>query len=321
MAVSLIKKQELSAESVKLIVDDLSKFLQLGSTVLVGKHEQLKMAWCCILAGGHLLVEDLPGMGKTTMVKTMARLLNMPWKRIQCTNDMLPADITGGSVYDEATKTFKFIAGPIFTNLVMADELNRASPKSQSAFLQAMEETSVTVDGQTYQLPTPFVVIATQNSLDSAGTNPLPESQLDRFMMSLSLGLPARDIERQLLMQRPSAELLDALPSMMTVSKLSQMRDLVSLVHVGENVADYLLDLANWLRSRSHGLSPRTVLALTSASKAWAISSGRDFVTPSDVQAVALSVLNHRLTPKDNFQSMSGKALIVTALQTVEVNG
>lgn len=321
MALSLVKNQSISAAAIKSAGDDLSKFLEIASTVLVGKHEQLKMAWCCILAGGHLLIEDLPGMGKTTMVKTIARLLDLPWKRIQCTSDMLPADITGGSIYDESNKTFKFIPGPVFANLVMADELNRASPKSQSAFLQAMEETSVTVDGQTYALPAPFIVIATQNSLDSAGTNPLPESQLDRFMMSLNLGMPSRDIERKLLTQRPSAELLEKLGSVLTLSRIVELRDVSSGVHVGENVADYILDLAEWLRSRSHGVSPRTVLALTAASRSWALSSGRDFVIPSDVQAVAFNVLNHRLSPKDSYQSMTPKALIVTALQSVEVNG
>lgn len=320
MAVKLINPNNVHATTIKNASADLNRFLEGASLVLEGKKEQLQLAWCCLVAGGHLLIEDLPGMGKTTMVKTIAKLLNLPWKRIQCTSDMLPADITGGSVYDQSAKEFVFIRGPIFSNLVMADELNRASPKSQSAFLQAMEENAVTVDGQTYELPKPFIVIATQNSLDSAGTNPLPESQLDRFAMSLSLGLPAREIEKKLLQSSARAEILESLSPTCSIERLIELRLAAGSVFIGEPVADYILDLAEWLRSRAHGVSHRTVLALTACSKAWALGLGRDFVTPSDVQAVAHHVLVHRISAKDSIETASAKALVVTALGSVEVD-
>ncbi len=311
---------EQPANEIIAAAEDMNKFISAASSVVVGKDHQLKMAWCCIIAGGHLLIEDLPGMGKTTMVKTIAKLLDLPWKRVQCTSDMLPADVTGGSVYDEASKSFLFMRGPLFANLVMADELNRASPKSQSAFLQAMEELSVTVDGHTYDLPKPFIVIATQNSLDSSGTNPLPESQLDRFMMSLSLGVPSRDVEKKLLTSPPRADLLETLPPVITGKRLMEISRIASEIHVGERVADYIMDFAQWIRDRAHGVSPRTVLALTASSRAWALSHGRDFVVPADVKDVAVSVLNHRLTPKRQGEVLSPSELLVEALKTVEVS-
>lgn len=320
MAAKVISAERVNADAVKSAQADLEKFLESASSILEGKREQLQLAWCCIVAGGHLLIEDLPGMGKTTMVKTIAKLLNIPWKRIQCTSDMLPADITGGSVYDQGSKEFVFIKGPIFSNLVMADELNRASPKSQSAFLQAMEENAVTVDGQTYDLAKPFIVIATQNSLDSAGTNPLPESQLDRFSMSLSLGLPTRDIEKKLLVSQSRSDLLEVISPISSIGRLIELRKVARDIFVGEQVADYILDVMEWLRARAHGISHRTALSLTACSRAWALGLGRSYVTPSDVQAVALSVLIHRITPKDSYESATSKALIVTALQSVEVD-
>ena len=320
LAVKVINTNSVKADTLKFAQADLQGFLESASSILEGKREQLQLAWCCIVAGGHLLIEDLPGMGKTTMVKTIAKLLNIPWKRIQCTSDMLPADITGGSVYDQAAREFVFIKGPIFSNLVMADELNRASPKSQSAFLQAMEENAVTIDGQTYDLARPFIVIATQNSLDSAGTNPLPESQLDRFSMSLSLGLPARDIEKKLLVAPARSDLLEAISPISSVSRLIELRKAASDIFVGEQVAEYILDLVEWLRARAHGISHRTALSLTACSRAWALGLGRGYVTPSDVKAVALSVLIHRITPKGSYESATSKALVVTALQAVEVD-
>ena len=306
---------------------EVAIFLERADSVLIDKNQQMRLAWCCIAAGGHLLIEDLPGMGKTTMVKLLAKLFNLPWKRIQCTSDLLPADITGGNVYDDSANKFRFIKGPLFANLVMADELNRASPKSQSAFLQAMEESQVTVDGETYVLPEPFIVIATQNALDSAGTNPLPESQLDRFMMSISLGLPGRDSEKRLLMEPPRANLIEKLEPVYSSEKLNEIRFNAGNVHVGDRVADYILDLCEWIRARANGLSPRTVLALTASAKAWAFADGRDFVMPADVQSVAHAVLCHRLTPRANLdakQSMqvnTPASIVAEALASVEVLG
>ena len=300
---------------------ELAAFLSKASAVLIDKDQQLRLAWCCIAAGGHLLIEDAPGMGKTTMVKLIAKLCNLPWKRIQCTSDMLPADITGGNIFDEAARAFVFMKGPLFTNLVMADELNRASAKSQSAFLQAMEENSVTVDGETYQLESPFIVIATQNSLDSAGTNALPESQLDRFMMSISLGLPGRSSEKRLLMEPPRKDSIDGLTPVLSREGLLSLQDGVSRVHAGDRVAEYILDLVSWIRERAHGLSPRAVLALTACSRAWAYGEGRDFIMPSDVKAVAKAVLCHRLTLLGSAGFHSPGELVDAALKNIDSDG
>lgn len=310
-----------TAEGKPKLRPELESFLSKASTVLIDKNDQLRMAWCCIVAGGHLLIEDAPGMGKTTMVKLIAKLFDLPWKRIQCTSDMLPADITGGNIYDEGKKQFVFIKGPLFTNLVMADELNRGSAKSQSAFLQAMEENLVTVDGETYALDAPFILIATQNSLDSIGTNPLPESQLDRFMMSISLGLPGRSSEKLLLMGAPRRDLIDGLTPVLSREALLALRDAVQGVHVGDRVADYILDLVSWIRSRADGLSPRTVLAFTVCARTWALSEGRDFVTPADVQAVAKPVLCHRLILRGGSGFQKPVDLVEAATKTIECNG
>jgi MoxR-like ATPase len=234
---------------------------------------------------------------------------------------MLPADITGGNIFDESTRSFVFMKGPLFTNLVMADELNRASAKSQSAFLQAMEENSVSVDGETYPLASPFVVIATQNSLDSAGTNALPESQLDRFMMSISLGLPGRDSEKRLLMEPPRKDLIDGLTPVLSRDGLISLRDEVSGVHAGDRVAEYILDLVAWIRERAHGLSPRTVLALTACSRAWAFGEGRDFIMPSDVKAVASAVLCHRLTVFGSSGFQNSGDLVDAAQKNINSDG
>lgn len=294
----------------------LGSFLKQASIVVVNKERSLQLAWTCLLAGGHLLIEDLPGMGKTTIVKVIAKLFDLPWKRIQCTNDLLPSDITGGNVYDNLKGQFVFHAGPLFSNLVMADELNRASPKSQSAFLQAMEEGSVTVDGETYRLPQPFVMIATQNSLDSAGTNPLPESQLDRFMMSIAIGLPGRDGERKLLMDTARGDRLEALESVLRCDDLLRIRKEVDAIHVAERVANYVLDIADFIRERADGFSPRCAVALTTAAKAWAFSHQRSFLIPDDVKEVIESVLLHRLVVRAS-SNISAQALVGEALKAI----
>ncbi len=302
------------------LAPELRRFLDAASRVLVEKESSLRLSWCCIMAGGHLLIEDVPGVGKTTMVKLIAKLLNLPWKRIQCTSDILPADITGGSVFDQKSGEFSFIKGPIFANLVMADELNRASPKSQSAFLQAMEEGAVTVDGTMHALPSPFIVVATQNPMDSAGTNPLPESQLDRFMMAISLGFPARSGERKLLTEPSRADLIEATSPLFDLAELSKLRMQINSIYVGDAVADYILNLAEWIRARAEGCSPRSLLALTACAKAWSFGCQRDFIQPSDVQAVAPFVLGHRLTPKNVGLSESGSDIVAAALRSVQVD-
>jgi MoxR-like ATPase len=300
-----------------LVRPELAAFIAKAGSILIDKDASLRLAWCCMMAGGHLLIEDAPGMGKTTLVKLIARLFDLPWKRIQCTNDLLPADVTGGNIYDESSRNFMFMKGPIFTSLVMADELNRASAKSQSAFLEAMEENAVTVDGQTYALPEPFILVATQNPLDSAGTNPLPESQLDRFMMSISLGLPDRSSEKRLVMDPPPRNVMDTLTPVMSVDTLKTLRAAAASVHVGDRVADYILDEVAWIRARAEGISPRTLLALTSCARAWAFGEGRDFVATADVQAVMRAVLCHRLelTGADGFHD--AEELVGAALKAI----
>ena len=297
---------------------DLSTFTERASKIILSKDLQLRLAWTCIMAGGHLLIEDQPGMGKTTLVKVIARLLDLPWKRIQCTSDLMPADITGGSVFDQTKQDFVFHPGPLFSHLVMADELNRASPKSQSAFLQAMEENAVTIDGKNYSLPQPFVMIATQNSLDSVGTNPLPESQMDRFMMALSLGIPERSSERQLLTQTSQPDRINDLVPIFTQGQLERIRAEAASVHLSDRVADYILDLATWLRERTHGFSPRTALALSACARAWAHGSGRDFVVPNDIQTVFKVVLGHRLKPSRHDDKTNTSSILDQALQSVD---
>ena len=309
---NILKRPEKHAEN-----PFLTAFIQHASKIILSKELQLRLAWTCITAGGHLLIEDRPGMGKTTLVKVIAHLLDLPWKRIQCTSDLLPADITGGSVFDQSKQAFVFHPGPLFTNLVMADELNRASPKSQSAFLQSMEEASVTIDGESHQLPRPFVMIATQNSLDSAGTNPLPESQMDRFMIALSLGIPERSSERLLLTQTLPADRIKDIAPVIQQGQLNIIRDEVARVHLSDRVADYILDLATWLRERTDGFSPRTAVALSSCARAWAHGLGRDYVIPEDVQAVFRPVLNHRLRASIHGDGAGVSSILDQALQAV----
>jgi MoxR-like ATPase len=302
------------------MIPELELFLKGAADMLIDKEAQLRMAWCCLVAGGHLLIEDVPGVGKTTMVKLIARLFDLPFKRIQCTSDLLPSDIIGGLIYDETKREFSFLRGPIFTNLVMADELNRASPRSQSAFLQAMEEGYITVDGVSYELPSPFLVVATQNGADSAGTNPLPESQMDRFMMAMQLGLPARSGEKRLLTQPGRAEMLDRLTPVFSPNVVATLRAAAQQVHVSDAVADYILDLAAALRECTLGCSPRAVLALTSAGKAWALGCGRQALLPRDIQAVASAVLTHRLRPKSESWAGSSSQAVTNAISRVKVD-
>jgi MoxR-like ATPase len=268
--------------------------------VVVGKQPQIRLALACLLARGHLLIEDLPGVGKTTLAHALSMSLGLQFKRVQFTNDLLPADITGVSVFERETSRFVFHPGPVFSQVLLADEINRASPKAQSALLEAMEERQVSVDGEARRLPEPFFVIATQNPQDQIGTFALPESQLDRFLMCIELGYPDPKSERALLEGRDRRDMLSALPACMTPAELAGLQRSVSDVRVASPVLDYLQNLLTFTRrspALSEGLSPRAGLGLLQAARAWALLDGRDHVLPDDLQAVLIAVAGHRLRP------------------------
>jgi len=274
------------------------RILTEAGQIILGKHSELRLALACLLANGHLLIEDLPGMGKTTLAHTLARLLGLKFSRIQFTSDLLPADITGVSIFERATSEFRFLPGPVFAQLVLADEINRATPKTQSALLEAMEEGQVTAEGQTRQLPSPFFVIATQNPAHQIGTFPLPESQLDRFLMRIELGYPDRSAERELLAGGGQRKRADALNTLISPEELPAIQQSVAAVHAAAPLIDYVQALVEATRQDpafQHGLSPRAGLALLSAARAWAWLDGRTMVIPDDVQAVLPAVARHRL--------------------------
>ncbi|MES1943738.1 ATPase [Salinisphaera sp. PC39] len=280
----------------------LQDALATVGALILGKESRIKLAFACLLARGHLLIEDLPGVGKTTLAQALARTLGLDYSRVQFTSDLLPTDILGVSLYDAANAEFEFHPGPVFAQLVLADEVNRASPKTQSALLEAMEERQVTIDGATRTLPEPFFVIATQNPADHAGTFPLPESQLDRFLMRIDLGYPPADAERALLSERSRRELLAEQRPVMTAEDVIELQAAVDRIRVSDALLDYLLDLIRQSRESGaflQGLSPRAGLALRRAAQAWAMLEDRDYVLPEDVQAVLPAVVDHRLQPAD----------------------
>ena len=274
--------------------------LRAVNEVLLGKQSQVRLAMACLLARGHLLVEDLPGMGKTTLSHALARVMGLEFQRIQFTSDLLPGDILGTSVFDKDSGQFVFHPGPIFAELILADEINRATPKSQSALLEAMEEKQVTIEGETRPLPTPFFVIATQNPQDQLGTFALPESQLDRFLMRISLGYPDRAAERELLAGADRREMLAGLPALLTAGELTALQQRVQQVHAAEPLLNYLQDLIAATRSGRwflQGLSPRAGIAVLRAAKAQALLANRNYVAPDDIQAVLPQTIAHRLVP------------------------
>lgn len=276
--------------------------IEHANTVILGKDRQIRLALACLFAGGDLLIEDLPGMGKTTLAHTLATLLGLQFQRIQFTSDMLPADILGASIFDRETGKFSFQPGPIFAELVLADEINRATPKTQSALLEAMEERQVTSDGVTRSLPSPFFVIATQNPGTQIGTFPLPESQLDRFLMCLELGYPDAAAERELLRGEDRRTMLQRLQPVMHNTELQQIQQKVVQIHATEPLLAYvqaLLDYSRHCGQFQTGLSPRAGLGLLRAAQAWALIEGRGAVLPEDVQAVFVSIATHRLHSSD----------------------
>jgi MoxR-like ATPase len=270
---------------------------QIGQIIL-GKEQQIRLALACLLARGHLLIEDMPGVGKTTLAHVLAQSLGLNFNRIQFTSDLLPADILGISVYERASGAFKFHPGPIFAQLILADEINRATPKTQSALLEAMEERQVTLEGETRALPEPFFVIATQNPAYQIGTFPLPESQLDRFLMRIKLGYPEPQAERMLLLGSDRRDMIAHLTPCLAPGELAAMQSEVTSLHASDALVDYIQALLAFSRLSPEfdcGLSPRAGLALLHAAKAWALMDGRDFVLPEDVQIILPAVAGHRL--------------------------
>lgn len=276
----------------------ITEVLAAADAVILGKSTQTRLALCCLLARGHLLIEDLPGVGKTTLAHTMARLLGFQFSRIQFTSDMLPADILGVSIFDREQGTFRFLPGPVFCQILLADEINRATPKTQSALLEAMEEGQVTTEGVTRPLPEPFFVIATQNPSSQIGTFPLPESQLDRFLLRIELGYPDQDAERLLLEGGGRREHLSALAARLAPGEFAPLQQQAASVYTSPALLDYLQLLVAATRNEPrfvHGLSPRAALSLLAAARAWAFTGGRDMVLPEDVQAILPAVARHRL--------------------------
>jgi MoxR-like ATPase len=284
-----------TAEDLKAIIDHV---LAQTQTVILGKAPQLRLALACLLARGHLLIEDLPGLGKTMLAHVLARSLGLGFSRIQFTSDMLPADILGVSVYDTQSGAFKFHPGPVFHHVVLADEINRATPKAQSALLEGMEERQISVEGETHLLPQPFFVIATQNPHHLVGTFPLPESQLDRFLLRIEMGYPDRQAERTLLMSGERRDLLEQLKPAIACKQLLAIQQRVPELHLSAPLLDYvqaLLDFTRQAPEYPQGLSPRAGLALVRSAQAWALMQGREHVIPEDIQAVIGSVAAHRL--------------------------
>ena len=300
----------------------LDACLSAINEVVLGKEPQVRLAMACLLAGGHLLIEDLPGMGKTTLSHTLARVLGLGYQRIQFTSDLLPGDILGTSVFERDTGQFTFHPGPIFAELVLADEINRATPKSQSALLEAMEEGQVTIEGATRLLPDPFFVIATQNPFSSGGTFALPESQLDRFLMRISMGYPSRTAEKALLLGQSRRALLPQVQAIVDHAELGLLQAQARLVRVSDPLVDYVLRIVEATRSQpqfAFGLSPRASLAILAAARAWALLLGRDYVIPEDVQAVLPAVVGHRLRERTDPTGHGGNALVQWLLREVPV--
>ncbi len=278
----------------------LKTLLDQLNTVIVGKPSQVQDCVACLLAGGHLLIEDVPGVGKTTLAHALARTFGLQFSRVQFTADLMPSDLSGVSIYERGKEAFVFHPGPMFAQVLLADEINRASPKTQSALLEAMEEHQVTVEGETRALPSPFFVIATQNPHDQLGTFALPESQLDRFLMRISLGYPDRAAERTLLAGHDRRDMVDTLPSLLNQAELHALQQQVLRIHTADPLLNYVQDLIAATRSGRwflQGLSPRAGIAVVRAAKAQALLCGRDYVAPDDVQAILPQTVAHRLIP------------------------
>ena len=300
----------------------LQRVVQAVGQIVLGKERVIRLAVATLLARGHLLLEDIPGIGKTTLALTLARAVGLQFGRIQFTSDLLPADITGTTVFDPKDQTFTFRPGPIFRQVILADEINRATPKTQSALLEAMGEAQVSVEGVTYRLPQPFFVVATQNPIEQYGTFPLPESQLDRFFMSLRMDYPARAVEKDLLNRLDSRRRIAAMNPVLKIEDLLNAQEEAQRVRVSDPLLEYVLDLV-WASRRSErlvmGISPRGAEAVVTAAKAWAYLDGRDYCLPEDVQAIAPSVMRHRLVPGGEYSTLRREQVVEELLRSVPI--
>jgi MoxR-like ATPase len=294
--------------SIADIQSDINTAIAAIETIILGKSTQVKLAVCCLIARGHCLIEDLPGVGKTTLSQSIAQAFGLAFNRIQFTSDLLPADILGVSIFDPELQAFKFHPGPIFAHFLLADEINRATPKTQSALLEAMEEKQITVEGSTHRLEEPFFVIGTQNPLDQSGTFPLPESQLDRFMMKLSLGYPDEAAERALLSGGNPRELMYQMRPVISIERFVAIQAAVDGIHCSDPLLSYVQRLIQTTRNPGlfvYGISPRAGLAIIQASKAWALMDGRSHAEPGDVQSVFGVIAEHRLTPAEQHSRLT----------------
>ncbi|MCK6471343.1 MAG: MoxR family ATPase [Planctomycetes bacterium] len=277
---------------------------------IVGKRETVKLILVGLLARGHVLVEDVPGVGKTTLARALAKSIDCKFRRIQFTPDLLPSDVVGVSVFDQHANTFKFHHGPLFANVILADEINRTTPRTQSALLEAMNDFQVSVDGITHELPKPFIVLATENPIEYAGTYPLPEAQLDRFLLRLTIGYPDRDSERRMLMTQKFDHPLNSMKPVITAEEVVQLQEIVKQVKVEDDLLDYILEIAaktREARALALGVSPRGCLMLRDAARAYAVVEGRKFVKPDDVKKLAFAVLGHRMIEKGRDAGMGRK--------------
>src|SRR5881296_2650379 len=316
----MFAQRMIPADDCAVTPDHVDAFVKQICEVIVGKNQAVKLAVACLLARGHLLIEDIPGVGKTTLSQALARSLALAFQRIQFTSDLLPADILGNSIFDRGEQRFVFHRGPLFAQVVLIDEVNRATAKTQSALLEAMEEHHVSIDAVTHELPEPFFVIATQNPQHQVGTFPLPESQLDRFLMRIELGVPDRASERAMLLGMDRREMLKELKPVFSPRTLLEIQDSVRNVHASAALLDYLQDLLDSSRQRhTTGLSPRAGLALLHASQAWALMNGRDMVLPEDIQAIGIAVMGHRLGHDIEQPGQSGRTLADNLLHSVPV--
>ena len=300
----------------------IHQLVQALNGVWLGKQEQIKLALACLLAKGHLLVEDLPGMGKTTLSYALARTMGLQYQRIQFTSDLLPADILGTSIFNKTSNEFEFRKGPVFTQVLLADEINRATPKTQGALLEAMEEQQVTMDGDTYPLPRPFFVIATQNPVTQMGTFPLPESQLDRFLLRISLGYPDPELERKLLKGFNPRHDMDGLSAVIDVETLQGLQQQVNTIHVSDALLDYVQRILAYTRESNEfafGLSPRAGMALVQSARSYAFVNDRKHVIPEDIQAVLGAVAEHRLAGSMDLTGHEGVRLVDSVLKNVNV--